>query len=108
MCRMSDTKHGRVASVHFSSEPLEGGSWRVSLLLVFIADEDGRIPLTFSVLGKAHTRLVAVSKGENRITDELVLDDPKGNNPFSFIGTDSVEALAKVDGVGLSGDVVLA
>ena len=76
--------------------------------LVYEASGDARFPLTFSVLNAARTRLINVTKGTNTIQDELVLDNPRKNNPFSFIGTDSAQILVRIDGTTLTDTAVFS
>lgn len=74
----------------------------------FTSDEDIRVPVTFTVLSAARTRLVTLEKGMNALEFSLQLEDPKRNNPFSFLGTDEAEALIRIDGAEVSAPVSFA
>lgn len=105
---MTKTAHGNIVSASFSSERKDERLWLVRFHIEFEASQELRIPLTFSVLGKARTRLVSMEKGVNTIEDVLELEDPVKNNPFSFIGTSSTEAMARLDGETVTGEVTFA
>lgn len=105
---MTKCTHGTIDGLSVSAACTGGTTWQVDASFTFTSDEDIRVPVTFTVLSAARTRLVTLEKGVNTLEFNLQLDDPKRNNPFSFLGTDEAEALIRIDGVEVSAPVSFA
>ena len=102
---MTETKHGIIVKAEFRSEKEAEKCWSVSVDAVFQAHEDIRLPVTFSILGKATTKLISLEKGNNNLSFCLSVEDPVKNFPLNFIGTESTEALLRIDGESITGSV---
>ncbi len=102
---MTETKHGIIVKAEFRSEKETEKSWSVSVDAVFQAYEDIRLPVTFSILGKATTKLISLEKGNNNLSFCLSVEDPVKNFPLNFIGTECTEALLRIDGESITGSV---
>lgn len=105
---MTKSTHGTIDDLSVRAECTGGTTWQVDASFTFTSDEDIRVPVTFTVLSAARTRLVMLTRGVNTLELSLQLDDPKRNNPFSFLGTDEAEALIRIDGAEVSAPVSFA
>ena len=107
---MTKCTHGTIDGIVFTTTSLGAGRWRADAAFTFTLEGNQkiRIPATFTVLGAARTRLVTLTPGTNSLSFSLELDDPKGGNPFSFLGTDEAEALIRIDGAEVSAPVSFA
>ena len=105
---MTKCTHGTIDGLSVRAACTGGTTWQVDASFTFTSDEDIRVPVTFTVLSAARTRLVTLEKGVNALEFNLQLDDPKRNNPFSFLGTDEAEALIRIDGAEVSAPVSFA
>ena len=105
---MTKCTHGTIDGLSVRAACTGGTTWQVDASFTFTSDEDIRVPVTFTVLSTARTRLVTLEKGVNTLEFNLQLDDPKRNNPFSFLGTDEAEALIRIDGAEVSAPVSFA
>ena len=105
---MTKCTHGTIDGLSVRAACTGGTTWQVDASFTFTSDEDIRVPVTFTVLSAARTRLVTLEKGVNALEFNLQLDDPKRNNPFSFLGTDEAEALIRIDGAEISAPVSFA
>lgn len=105
---MTKCTHGTIDGLSVRAACTGGTTWQVDASFTFTSDEDIRVPVTFTVLSAARTRLVTLEKGVNALEFSLQLEDPKRNNPFSFLGTDEAEALIRIDGVEVSAPVSFA
>ena len=105
---MTKCTHGTIDGLSVRAACTGGTTWQVDASFTFTSDEDIRLPVTFTVLSAARTRLVTLEKGVNTLEFNLQLDDPKRNNPFSFLGTDEAEALIRIDGAEVSAPVSFA
>lgn len=97
--------HGTLEALSVNAVRKDGGVHTVSYCLTYRADEECRIPLTFSILGKATTKLCSFKKGLNDISSSLDFKDAKASNPIAFMGGDSAEALVRIDGLSIPVDV---
>lgn len=103
---MQETQvHGSIGKVTFTTARAEGDVYDVTAEVIFVSSEETRLPVTFTILGKARTKLVQMNKGENSITLTVSLEDPVKNNPLAFLGSDSTEAIVKIDGQTVSQEV---
>lgn len=102
---MTKTAHGYIENVEFTAAEDGDGLWTVSVRFCFSCPSEIRLPVTFSILGKAMTRLVSFSGGSSRQTFSLTLDHPVESNPLSFIGTRETEAMLRLDGETVTGNV---
>ena len=105
---MTKCTHGTIDDLSVRAACTGGTTWQVDASFTFTSDEDIRVPVTFTVLSAARTRLVTLEKGVNALEFNLQLDDPKRNNQFSFLGTDEAEALIRIDGAEISAPVSFA
>lgn len=105
---MTKCTHGTIDGLSVRAACTGGTTWQVDASFTFTSDEDIRVPVTFTVLSAARTRLVTLEKGMNALEFSLQLEDPKRNNPFSFLGTDEAEALIRIDGAEVSAPVSFA
>lgn len=105
---MTKCTHGTIDDLSVRAACTGGTTWQVDASFTFTSDEDIRVPVTFTVLSAARTRLVTLEKGVNALEFNLQLDDPKRNNPFSFLGTDEAAALIRIDGAEVSAPVSFA
>ena len=118
---MTKCTHGTIDGLSVRAACTGGTTWQVDASFTFTSDEDIRVPVTFTVLSAARTRLVTLEKGSaartrlvtlekgmNALEFSLQLEDPKRNNPFSFLGTDEAEALIRIDGAEISAPVSFA
>lgn len=105
---MTKCTHGTIDGLSVRAACTGGTTWQVDASFTFTSDEDIRVPVTFTVLSAARTRLVTLEKGMNALEFSLQLEDPKRNNPFSFLGTDEAEALIRIDGAEISAPVSFA
>ena len=105
---MTKCTHGTIDDLSVRAACTGGTTWQVDASFTFTSDEDIRVPVTFTVLSAAKTRLVTLEKGVNALEFNLQLDDPKRNNPFSFLGTDEAEALIRIDGAEVSAPISFA
>ena len=105
---MTKCTHGTIDGLSVRAACTGGTTWQVDASFTFTSDEDIRVPVTFTVLSAARTRLVTLEKGMNALEFSLQLEDPKRNNPFSFLGTDEAEALIRIDGAEISTPVSFA
>ena len=107
---MTKCTHGTIDGIVFTTTSLGAGRWRADAAFTFTLEGnlEIRIPATFTVLGAARTRLVTLTPGTNSLSFSLELDDPKGGNPFRFIGTDETEAMIRIDGITLDASVSFA
>ena len=105
---MTKCTHGTIDDLSVRAACTGGTTWQVDASFTFTSDEDIRVPVTFTVLSAARTRLVTLEKGMNALEFSLQLEDPKRNNPFSFLGTDEAEALIRIDGAEISAPVSFA
>lgn len=105
---MTKCTHGTIDGLSVRAACTGGTTWQVDASFTFTSDEDIRVPVTFTVLSAARTRLVTLEKGVNALEFSLQLEDPKRNNPFSFLGTDEAEALIRIDGAEVSAPVSFA
>ena len=92
---MTKCTHGTIDGLSVRAACTGGTTWQVDASFTFTSDEDIRVPVTFTVLSAAREF-------------NLQLDDPKRNNPFSFLGTDEAEALIRIDGAEVSAPVSFA
>ena len=107
---MTKCTHGTIDGIVFTTTNLGAGRWRADAAFTFTLEGDLeiRIPATFTVLGAARTRLVTLTPGANSLSFSLEMDDPKGGNPFSFIGTDETEAMIRIGDITLVAPVSFA
>lgn len=105
---MTKCTHGTIDGLSVRAACTGGTTWQVDASFTFTSDEDIRVPVTFTVLSAARTRLVTLARGVNALEFSLQLEDPKRNNPFSFLGTDEAEALIRIDGAEVSAPVSFA
>ena len=105
---MTKCTHGTIDGLSVRAACTGGTTWQVDASFTFTSDEDIRVPVTFTVLSAARTRLVTLEKGMNALEFSLQLEDPKRNNPFSFLGTDEAEALIRIDVAEISAPVSFA
>lgn len=105
---MTKCTHGTIDGLSVRAACTGGTAWQVDASFTFTSDEDIRVPVTFTVLSAARTRLVTLEKGMNALEFSLQLEDPKRNNPFSFLGTDEAEALIRIDGAEIGAPVSFA
>lgn len=105
---MTKCTHGTIDGLSVRAACTGGTTWQVDASFTFTSDEDIRVPVTFTVLSAARTRLVTLTRGVNALEFSLQLENPKRNNPFSFLGTDEAEALIRIDGAEVSAPVSFA
>ena len=105
-CGMQETQvHGSIGKVTFTTARTEGDVYIVTAEVTFVSREEIRLPVTFTVLGKARTKLVQMNKGENSLSMTVSLENPVKNNPLVFLGSDSTEAIVRIDGQTVSQEV---